>query len=149
MTRCRARYVPRDQRFWRGARNSPSSLYYQYAFRWFGSTGILHQIEHLVSYRLCISMSNASSSDPSPGAASPASSLETVKPAVLLIGGITHVKKEWEECSSFAELKVWIAFLSAISPADFGPDFHWWNEGGIPEILWRWKLQRCCGDLQK
>ncbi|PMD30130.1 putative hydroxyisocaproate dehydrogenase [Hyaloscypha variabilis F] len=27
------------------------------------------------------------------------------KPAVLLIGNITHVKKEWEECRSFAELK--------------------------------------------
>ncbi|KAE9377541.1 putative hydroxyisocaproate dehydrogenase [Stipitochalara longipes BDJ] len=27
------------------------------------------------------------------------------KPAVLLIGNITHVRKEWEECGSFAELK--------------------------------------------
>jgi D-3-phosphoglycerate dehydrogenase len=27
------------------------------------------------------------------------------KPAVLLIGNITHVKKEWEQCGSFAELK--------------------------------------------
>lgn len=27
------------------------------------------------------------------------------KPAVLMIGGVTHVKKEWEECSSFALLK--------------------------------------------
>jgi hypothetical protein len=25
---------------------------------------------------------------------------------VLLIGAITHVKKEWEECGAFAELKV-------------------------------------------
>jgi D-3-phosphoglycerate dehydrogenase len=28
------------------------------------------------------------------------------KPAVLLIGAITHVKKEWEECGAFAVLKV-------------------------------------------
>jgi hypothetical protein len=28
------------------------------------------------------------------------------KPAVLLIGGITHAKKEWQECASFATLKV-------------------------------------------
>lgn len=28
------------------------------------------------------------------------------KPAVLLIGDITHAKKEWEECASFATLKV-------------------------------------------
>ncbi|PSS27080.1 hypothetical protein M430DRAFT_46209 [Amorphotheca resinae ATCC 22711] len=27
------------------------------------------------------------------------------RPTVLLIGGITHVQKEWQECSSFAELK--------------------------------------------
>jgi glyoxylate reductase len=27
------------------------------------------------------------------------------KPAILLIGGVTHVQKEWEECSSFAVLK--------------------------------------------
>jgi len=27
------------------------------------------------------------------------------RPAVLLIGGVTHVRKEWEECSSFATLK--------------------------------------------
>ncbi len=71
------------------------------------------------------------------------------KPAVLLIGGITHVKKEWEECGSFAELKVSIVYVSEISPADFAPDFHWYNEGGILEIMRRWKLQRCCGDLQK
>jgi hypothetical protein len=30
------------------------------------------------------------------------------KPAVLLIGKLTHVKKEWEDCASFAELKVCI-----------------------------------------
>jgi len=28
------------------------------------------------------------------------------KPGLLLIGAITHAKKEWEECGSFAELKV-------------------------------------------
>jgi D-3-phosphoglycerate dehydrogenase len=26
-------------------------------------------------------------------------------PAILLVGGVTHVKKEWEDCGSFAELK--------------------------------------------
>ncbi|KAG0645854.1 hypothetical protein D0Z07_7770 [Hyphodiscus hymeniophilus] len=36
---------------------------------------------------------------------SPTSSAGSTKPAVLLIGAITHVKKEWEECSSFAVLK--------------------------------------------
>ncbi|KAH8778016.1 D-isomer specific 2-hydroxyacid dehydrogenase [Hyaloscypha finlandica] len=51
-------------------------------------------------------MSSASSSEPTPGTASPASSAETGKPAVLLIGAITHVKKEWEECGAFAELKI-------------------------------------------
>jgi hypothetical protein len=50
-------------------------------------------------------MSNPTSTEPSPRTASPASSVEMGKPAVLLIGGITHVKKEWEECSAFAELK--------------------------------------------
>jgi hypothetical protein len=94
-------------------------------------------------------MSNASSSDPSPTTASPASSLEMGKPAVLLIGEITHGKKEWEECGSFAELKVRIVFVSAISPADFAPEFHWQDEGGILEILRRWKLQRRRDDLQK
>jgi hypothetical protein len=34
------------------------------------------------------------------------------KPAVLLIGGITHAKKEWEECGSFAELKVCLEVLA-------------------------------------
>jgi D-3-phosphoglycerate dehydrogenase len=33
------------------------------------------------------------------------------RPTVLLIGGITHVQKEWQECSSFAELKVSLAGL--------------------------------------
>jgi glyoxylate reductase len=28
------------------------------------------------------------------------------KPAVLMIGGVTHSQKEWEECASFATLKV-------------------------------------------
>lgn len=28
------------------------------------------------------------------------------KPAVLLIGGLSHARKEWEECASFATLKV-------------------------------------------
>lgn len=51
-------------------------------------------------------MSSASSAEPSPRTASPASSVEMGKPAVLLIGGITHAQKEWEQCSSFAELKV-------------------------------------------
>jgi hypothetical protein len=47
------------------------------------------------------------------------------KPAVLLIGGLTHVNKEWEECGSFAELKVRIDFPAAIFPADFAPDLYW------------------------
>lgn len=46
------------------------------------------------------------SSSASPAASSPTSSVGSTKPAVLLIGGVTHVQKEWEECSSFAELKV-------------------------------------------
>lgn len=50
-------------------------------------------------------MTSANSSEASPTTNSPASSVEMGKPAVLLIGGITHVKKEWEECGSFAELK--------------------------------------------
>ena len=50
---------------------------------------------------------SSTSADVSTAASSPASSAgEPPKPAVLLIGGVTHVKKEWEECSSFAELKV-------------------------------------------
>ena len=32
--------------------------------------------------------------------------MEMSKPAALLIGGVTHVQKEWEECATFAELKV-------------------------------------------
>jgi len=28
------------------------------------------------------------------------------KPGALLIGGLTHAKKEWEDCASFADLKV-------------------------------------------
>lgn len=32
------------------------------------------------------------------------------KPAVLLIGGLTHVKKEWDDCASFADLKVLFNF---------------------------------------
>jgi glyoxylate reductase len=47
---------------------------------------------------------STSSNTVSPAVSSPTSSLGS-KPAVLLIGGVTHVKKEWEECSSFAELK--------------------------------------------
>lgn len=70
-------------------------------------------------------MSNASSSDHSPTAASSASSLAMGKPAVLLIGGLTHVNKEWEECGSFAELKARIDFPAAIFPADFAPDLYW------------------------
>ena len=30
------------------------------------------------------------------------------KPAALLIGKLTHVQKEWQDCASFAELKVGI-----------------------------------------
>jgi len=69
-------------------------------------------------------MSSASSSETTPRTASPASSVEMGKPAVLLIGNITHVKKEWEECGSFAELKAWILLRYAISPADFGQTFN-------------------------
>ena len=28
------------------------------------------------------------------------------KPSALLIGGVTHVEKEWQECASFANLRV-------------------------------------------
>ena len=49
-----------------------------------------------------------SSSSRSPVASSPATSVEMSKPAVLLIGGVTHVQKEWKECAAFAELKVGI-----------------------------------------
>jgi hypothetical protein len=31
------------------------------------------------------------------------------KPGALLIGGLTHAKKEWEDCASFADLKVCIS----------------------------------------
>lgn len=40
------------------------------------------------------------------------------KPAVLMIGGVTHVKKEWEECSSFALLKVCSPYPLLISPGE-------------------------------
>ena len=68
-------------------------------------------------------MSSSSSSETTPRTASPVSSVEMGKPAVLLIGNITHVKKEWEQCGSFAELKVWMLPVSAISPADFVQTF--------------------------
>jgi hypothetical protein len=57
-------------------------------------------------------MTSTTSSEPSPRIGSPASSVEMGKPAALLIGGITHAKKEWEECGSFAELKVCLQVLS-------------------------------------
>jgi hypothetical protein len=40
------------------------------------------------------------------------------KSAVLLIGGVTHVQKEWEECSSFAVLKVYLFYPVQISPCN-------------------------------
>ncbi len=50
-------------------------------------------------------MASSSSSTFTAATSSPATSLGS-KPAVLLIGGVTHAKKEWEECASFADLKV-------------------------------------------
>jgi hypothetical protein len=43
---------------------------------------------------------------PPPRPPPPTLCVAMAKPAVLLIGGITHAKKEWEECASFATLKV-------------------------------------------
>jgi len=37
------------------------------------------------------------------------------KPAVLMIGGVTHTQKEWEECSSFAVLKVCLRTVPILS----------------------------------
>ena len=64
------------------------------------------------SHLLWNRMTTETSLEPSPRTDSPASSVEMRKPAVLLIGGITHAKKEWEECGDFAELKVFVPSLS-------------------------------------
>jgi len=69
-------------------------------------------------------MTSATSSEPSPRIGSPASSVEMGKPAVLLIGGITHAKKEWGECGSFAELKTFtgttrVEFLKACEDGSY------------------------------
>jgi hypothetical protein len=71
------------------------------------------------------------------------------KPAVLLIGGVTHVQKEWEECASFAQLKV--SFSSGLIASPGGDrvtgltncyaDVHGDNKRGIPKGMREWELR--------
>lgn len=75
---------------------------------------LIHTLSHCNFFELQVAFLEAvkfnnrisPSSSAFPADSSPASSIVMGKPAVLLIGGVTHVKKEWEECSSFATLKV-------------------------------------------